>query len=68
MSKISFAAPEVFGSALEEVSGYSFPVDWWSLGIVGYEMMRGRVRDSQDSESEGACRTRRVSILRASEE
>ena len=39
----SFAAPEVFDTALEECRGYSFPVDWWSLGVVAYELLKGRV-------------------------
>ncbi|XP_054082180.1 serine/threonine-protein kinase 32A [Zeugodacus cucurbitae] len=33
-----YMAPEVFMCALEEIAGYSYPVDWWSLGIVAYEM------------------------------
>ncbi|KRF78732.1 serine/threonine-protein kinase 32A isoform X1 [Drosophila virilis] len=33
-----YMAPEVFMCALEEVAGYSYPVDWWSLGVVAYEM------------------------------
>ncbi|XP_053946540.1 serine/threonine-protein kinase 32A [Anastrepha ludens] len=33
-----YMAPEVFMCALEEIAGYSFPVDWWSLGVVAYEM------------------------------
>ncbi|XP_055380873.1 serine/threonine-protein kinase 32A isoform X2 [Condylostylus longicornis] len=35
-----YMAPEVFMCALDEV-GYSFPVDWWSLGVVAYEMHAG---------------------------
>ncbi|XP_036323449.1 serine/threonine-protein kinase 32A isoform X2 [Rhagoletis pomonella] len=38
-----YMAPEVFMCALEEVAGYSYPVDWWSLGVVAYEM-RANVR------------------------
>ncbi|XP_050331866.1 serine/threonine-protein kinase 32A [Bactrocera neohumeralis] len=38
-----YMAPEVFMCALEEIAGYSFPVDWWSLGVVAYEM-RANVR------------------------
>nr|XP_036212816.1 serine/threonine-protein kinase 32A isoform X2 [Bactrocera oleae] len=33
-----YMAPEVFMCALEEIAGYSFSVDWWSLGVVAYEM------------------------------
>jgi serine/threonine kinase 32 len=36
-----YMAPEVFMCALEEITGYSYPVDWWSLGIVAYEMRSG---------------------------
>ncbi|XP_017026684.1 serine/threonine-protein kinase 32A isoform X4 [Drosophila kikkawai] len=38
-----YMAPEVFLCALDEVAGYSYPVDWWSLGVVAYEM-RGNNR------------------------
>nr|AEQ62991.1 AT27315p1 [Drosophila melanogaster] len=38
-----YMAPEVFLCALDEVAGYSYPVDWWSLGVVAYEM-RGNIR------------------------
>ncbi|KAH8369428.1 hypothetical protein KR009_010692, partial [Drosophila setifemur] len=38
-----YMAPEVFLCALDEVAGYSYPVDWWSLGVVAYEM-RGNSR------------------------
>ncbi|XP_064630521.1 serine/threonine-protein kinase 32B-like [Lineus longissimus] len=37
-----YMAPEVFRCALEELPGYSFPVDWWSTGILAYEMLRGK--------------------------
>uniref|UniRef100_A0A182J0L3 Protein kinase domain-containing protein n=2 Tax=Anopheles atroparvus TaxID=41427 RepID=A0A182J0L3_ANOAO len=36
-----YMAPEVFMCALEEVAGYSYPVDWWSLGVVAYELRSG---------------------------
>ncbi|XP_021693444.1 serine/threonine-protein kinase 32A [Aedes aegypti] len=36
-----YMAPEVFMCALEEIAGYSYPVDWWSLGVVAYEMRSG---------------------------
>ncbi|KAE8629123.1 hypothetical protein XENTR_v10000360 [Xenopus tropicalis] len=36
-----YMAPEVFQSFLEAGPGYSYPVDWWSLGITAYELLRG---------------------------
>uniref|UniRef100_A0A4W3JMI9 Serine/threonine-protein kinase 32B n=1 Tax=Callorhinchus milii TaxID=7868 RepID=A0A4W3JMI9_CALMI len=36
-----YMAPEVFQSYLEGGPGYSYPVDWWSLGITAYELLRG---------------------------
>ncbi|XP_058982743.1 serine/threonine-protein kinase 32A [Musca domestica] len=38
-----YMAPEVFMCALDEVAGYTYPVDWWSLGVVAYEM-RANIR------------------------
>ncbi|XP_066856416.1 serine/threonine-protein kinase 32C isoform X3 [Anser cygnoides] len=34
-------APEIFHSFLNGGTGYSFEVDWWSLGIMAYELLRG---------------------------
>ncbi|XP_072898737.1 serine/threonine-protein kinase 32B-like isoform X4 [Hemitrygon akajei] len=36
-----YMAPELFQSFLEGGPGYSYPVDWWSLGITSYELLRG---------------------------
>uniref|UniRef100_A0A8C8RT93 Serine/threonine kinase 32A n=1 Tax=Pelusios castaneus TaxID=367368 RepID=A0A8C8RT93_9SAUR len=35
-----YMAPEMFNST--KSTGYSFAVDWWSLGITAYELLRGR--------------------------
>ncbi|XP_074641639.1 serine/threonine-protein kinase 32A-like [Tubulanus polymorphus] len=37
-----YMAPEVFLCALDEVQGYGFAVDWWSMGVLAYEMLRGK--------------------------
>ncbi|KAM5272460.1 serine/threonine-protein kinase 32B isoform 2-T2 [Ctenodactylus gundi] len=34
-------APEVFQVYVDGGSGYSYPVDWWSLGVTAYELLRG---------------------------
>ncbi|XP_073466350.1 serine/threonine-protein kinase 32B isoform X1 [Aquarana catesbeiana] len=36
-----YMAPEVFQSFMEVGPGYSYHVDWWSLGITAYELLRG---------------------------
>ncbi|XP_023571141.1 serine/threonine-protein kinase 32A isoform X2 [Octodon degus] len=36
-----YMAPEMFTSKKE--TGYSFAVDWWSLGVTAYELLRGRL-------------------------
>ncbi|KAF2346734.1 Protein kinase domain [Trinorchestia longiramus] len=33
-----YMAPEMFACAVDAVPGYSFPVDWWSLGVAAYEV------------------------------
>ncbi|NWU66621.1 ST32A kinase, partial [Pterocles burchelli] len=35
-----YMAPEMFNSM--KPTGYSFAVDWWSLGITAYELLRAR--------------------------
>lgn len=37
------AAPELFQTFEGTHPGYSFAVDWWSLGITAYELLRGQV-------------------------
>uniref|UniRef100_A0A8D2MKS7 Serine/threonine-protein kinase 32A n=1 Tax=Zonotrichia albicollis TaxID=44394 RepID=A0A8D2MKS7_ZONAL len=38
-----YMAPEVFQAFMDGGPGYSYPVDWWSLGITAYELLRGWV-------------------------
>ena len=33
-------APEVFACACDFAAGYSYPIDWWSLGVTAYEVRR----------------------------
>lgn len=40
----SWKAPEIFQSFVSGGSGYSFEVDWWSVGVLAYELLRGWVR------------------------
>lgn len=44
LSVLSLAAPEVFQVYVDGGPGYSYPVDWWSLGVTAYELLRGWVR------------------------
>lgn len=37
-------APEIFHSFVNGGTGYSFEVDWWSVGVMAYELLRGWVR------------------------
>ncbi|XP_021533278.1 serine/threonine-protein kinase 32B isoform X2 [Neomonachus schauinslandi] len=34
-------APEVFQVYVDGGPGYSYPVDWWSLGVTAYELLQG---------------------------
>ena len=39
-----YMAPEVFNAAAKTtkgLSGYSYPVDWWSLGVTAFELKTG---------------------------
>ncbi|TKR77569.1 hypothetical protein L596_018515 [Steinernema carpocapsae] len=37
-----YMAPEILLTELGQMTGYDHRVDWWSLGIVFYEMLQGR--------------------------
>ncbi|KAI4874464.1 hypothetical protein NFI96_023378 [Prochilodus magdalenae] len=36
-----YMAPEMFQSFVDGGPGYSYPVDWWAMGITSYEILRG---------------------------
>lgn len=36
-------APEIFQSFANGGTGYAFEVDWWSLGVTVFEVLRGWV-------------------------
>ncbi|XP_073096200.1 serine/threonine-protein kinase 32C isoform X3 [Manis javanica] len=36
-----YMAPEIFQSFISGGTGYSFEVDWWSVGVMAYELLRG---------------------------
>ncbi|KAA0718378.1 Serine/threonine-protein kinase 32C [Triplophysa tibetana] len=36
-----YMAPEIFQSFMSGGSGYAFQVDWWSLGVTIFEVLRG---------------------------
>uniref|UniRef100_A0A8C6LMX6 Serine/threonine kinase 32C n=1 Tax=Nothobranchius furzeri TaxID=105023 RepID=A0A8C6LMX6_NOTFU len=38
-------APEIFQSFISGGTGYAFEVDWWSLGVTAFEVLRGWVRN-----------------------
>lgn len=37
-------APEIFQSFMSGGTGYAFEVDWWSLGVTIFEVLRSWVR------------------------
>ncbi|XP_071827168.1 serine/threonine-protein kinase 32B-like isoform X1 [Apostichopus japonicus] len=37
-----YMAPEIFLTDQDEHRGYDFSVDWWSMGVCIYEMLRGK--------------------------
>ncbi|XP_028391082.1 serine/threonine-protein kinase 32A-like [Dendronephthya gigantea] len=37
-----YMAPEIFKTSLGKQRGYSYEVDWWSLGISIFEILRGK--------------------------
>ena len=43
---MSIVAPEIFATYINKAEGYSFEIDWWSLGITVCEMVRGKVGSS----------------------
>ena len=38
-------APEIFQSFVNGGTGYAFEVDWWSLGVTLFEVLRGWVSE-----------------------
>uniref|UniRef100_A0A3B5BEB2 Serine/threonine kinase 32C n=1 Tax=Stegastes partitus TaxID=144197 RepID=A0A3B5BEB2_9TELE len=36
-----YMAPEIFQSFVSGGTGYAFEVDWWSLGVTAFEVLRG---------------------------
>uniref|UniRef100_A0A671V5H5 Serine/threonine kinase 32C n=2 Tax=Sparus aurata TaxID=8175 RepID=A0A671V5H5_SPAAU len=36
-----YMAPEIFQSFVSGGTGYAFDVDWWSLGVTAFEVLRG---------------------------
>ncbi|XP_069755063.1 serine/threonine-protein kinase 32A-like isoform X3 [Narcine bancroftii] len=37
-----YMAPEIFHPFINGYTGYHFAVDWWSLGITAYELLKGQ--------------------------
>ncbi len=51
MGTPSYLAPEVLRS-LEHSDGYGVECDWWSLGIIAYELMVGVTPFEGDTQKE----------------
>ncbi|XP_046668817.1 serine/threonine-protein kinase 32B [Homalodisca vitripennis] len=53
-----YIAPEIFSCVVDVCVGYSFPVDWWSLGVTAYEVLaRERPFDIHSATSISDVRT-----------
>ena len=50
-----FLAPDVYKSKLGEIEGYSYNVDWWSLAVTLYELLRHKVCFSVSALLKGGC-------------
>lgn len=60
-------APELFQIFEGSHPGYSFSVDWWSLGITAYELLRGQVTQNTITLSLSQLTSARPGTLYSSE-